>query len=183
MKQKSGRKKDFSQKLLTRLEALKLLGRSGCSEGIRKHCLAVSKQAVKLAKSLQERGYDVDLQFVETAGLLHDIGRSVTHGIRHGIGGANMLKDYPRYARVCERHIGAGIGKDEAKKLGLPARDYIPRTLEEEIIAHADNMTEGSKVVSIDETIQAYEKKFGRDHPATLRIMQLNEKMKKMLGE
>jgi uncharacterized protein len=182
VKQTSVGKTEFSKKILTKREALQLLDQSGCSISVKAHCRAVSKQAVRIAKALQKKGYKIDLKFVETASLLHDIGRSRTHGIRHGIEGARILKDYPRYARACERHIGAGIDKKEAKKLGLPVKNYIPITLEEKIITHADNITEGGKAVPIKETINAYEKKLGKNHPATIRLTALSKQMENMLA-
>nr|WP_207712825.1 hypothetical protein [Desulfofundulus sp. TPOSR] len=44
------------------------------------------------------------------------------------------------HALVCERHVGAGITKDEIKErcLPLPPRDMVPITLDEQIICYAD---------------------------------------------
>ncbi|MFN4308934.1 MAG: HD domain-containing protein, partial [Sulfurihydrogenibium azorense] len=101
------------------------------------------------------------------------IGRSKTYGIMHGIEGAKILKDYPELAKICERHIGAGIPREEAIKLGLGNKDYIPETLEEKIITHADNLISGNKEVSIEETIKEYDEKFGKDCIQGKRIMEL----------
>jgi len=175
----SSRRKDR----LSKAESLSFLKKSGCSKEVIEHCKRVSKEAVKIARKLKKQGIKVDLNFVETASLLHDIGRSTTHGIRHGLEGGRILEKYIKYARVCRKHIGAGIDKKEAKKMGLPAGDYIPRTLEEKIIAHADNTTEGSKVVPIEKTIKAYEKKLGKNHPATKRIVRLSKQIQKLIGK
>ena len=47
---------------------------------------------------------------------------------------------FPRHARVCERHTGAGISKEEiiVKKIPIPVQDYFPETLEEELVCYAD---------------------------------------------
>ena len=47
---------------------------------------------------------------------------------------------YPRHARVCERHTGAGLSKTEieAQDLPLPRVDLLPETLEEKVICYAD---------------------------------------------
>jgi uncharacterized protein len=164
-----------SRRGLSRPEALTLLEKEGCLPRLKKHVLAVSDYALEIATKIKANGYDVDLDFIETAAILHDIGRCRTHGIMHGIEGCKILSPYPDYARVCERHIGAGIDKTEAVSLGLPKKDYIPETLEEKIIAHADNLVDGDKRISINETIKHFEEKLGKDHPAVKRIHDLND--------
>jgi len=171
------------EKRLKKGEALEILEKSGCSKQVIEHCKAVSKRAAEIAEKIKARGHEIDPGFVETAGLLHDIGRSRTHDIQHGIEGAKILSDYPEYARVCERHIGGGIDEKEARRLGLPPADYLPETIEEKVIAHADNTIEGAEVTAIEDTIKAYEKKFGRSHPATKRVVELSEEIKKLSEE
>lgn len=95
----------------------------------------------------------LDRQFVEEGAMLHDIGIFMTdapgifcHGsdpyIRHGIDGGTLLRSegFPRHARVCERHTGAGISYEQVKlqQLPLPPDDYLPETLEEQLICYAD---------------------------------------------
>ena len=80
--------------------------------------------------------------------MLHDIGIFLCdapgiacHGkepyICHGRLGAELLRQagYPRHARVCERHTGAGLTKAEivAQHLPIPAQDFLPETLEERL--------------------------------------------------
>ena len=166
---------------LDKKTALRLLEKKCCSKKVIAHCKAVSKQAVKIAREVKRHGNKVDLDFVETASLLHDIGRSKTHDITHCIEGASILKDYPRYARVCMRHIGAGIDKSEARKLGLPPKSYIPKTIEEKIIAHADNTIEGNRIIPIEKTIMAYEKKLGKMHSSTKRVIRLDKQIKSLM--
>jgi uncharacterized protein len=141
-----------------------------------KHVRAVSKHARSLAEKIRDNGHPIDVDFVETAALLHDIGRCRTHGIAHGIEGAKIMQPIsPKIARVCETHVGAGIDRIEAEKLGLPPKDYLPKTLEEKVIAHADNLLEGDRIVSIDETIKKFESRLGKGHPAIQRIIELND--------
>jgi len=147
-----------------------------------KHVCAVSSYARSLAGKIRDNGYAIDVDFVETAALLHDIGRCHTHGITHGIEGAKiMMPISPEIARVCERHIGAGIDRNEAKKLGLPVKDYLPQTLEEKVIAHADNLVEGDRIVPIEETIKKFESQLGKGHPAIKRINDLNDYIESLL--
>lgn len=105
------------------------------------HTEKVTKKALEIGKKLKEKGYDVNLELLEVAGYLHDVGRSVTHGVRHGVESGRIVKEsgFPdSVVNLVERHIGAGITADEAVKLGLPKKDYIPETLEEKILSYAD---------------------------------------------
>lgn len=85
--------------------------------------------------------------------MLHDIGICQTdapgiycHGthpyICHGILGAAMLRaeGFERHARVCERHTGAGLSLNDivGQNLPLPHQDFLPVTLEEQLICYAD---------------------------------------------
>ena len=158
---------------LDREEALRLLIQVECPENVIQHCKAVSYYAVFLAGKIQDAGHDVDVGFIEVAALLHDIGRSKTHSLSHGIEGAKIVSGYPGLARVCERHLFAGLTSFEAKDLGLPEKDFLPETLEEKIIAHADNMMDDTRIRSIDESLPSLGKYLGLDHPAVDRVRKL----------
>jgi uncharacterized protein len=64
--------------------------------------------------------------------------------------GAELLRreGYPRHARVCERHTGAGISLSEIRSQHLPLeeRDYLPETLEEKVICYADKFFSKTKL-------------------------------------
>ena len=47
---------------------------------------------------------------------------------------------YSQHARVCERHTGAGLTKEDIirKNLPLPHQDFLPETMEEKVICYAD---------------------------------------------
>jgi uncharacterized protein len=120
-------------------------------EIVLKHSTMVAAKAVSIARSLSDPTINID--FVEEAALLHDIGicrihapRIACHGdapyICHGILGRQILETegLKFHALVCERHIGVGIGiKDIVQQqLPLPKRDMIPVTVEEKIICFAD---------------------------------------------
>jgi len=166
---------------LTPSQALRLLFRHHCPENVIAHSKAVARLALKNATKIKKAGHDVDLEFVEVAALLHDIGRCRTHGIKHGIEGAKILENYPSLARVCERHLGAGIKKEEAIALGLPPKDYLPETLEEKIIADADNFIFETRVVSEEEVKKKLEKILGKNHPAIKRVMRLHQEIKELM--
>ena len=155
-----------------------------CPKNVVEHCLAVSDYAYELALAIKNNGYDVDVELVRLGGLLHDIGRSKTHSIEHGVVGAEILRDLgfdERLALIAERHIGAGITKEEAIELGLPPKDYLPVTLEEKIVAHADNLIFGTERVEIDAVIKKFEKRLGKHHPSIRRIILLNDEINSLL--
>ena len=94
-----------------------------------------------------------DLEFIETAAMLHDIGIFLTRTpqfgcfgkhpyICHGILGSALLKEkrHAELALVCERHVGVGISIEDIQRqnLPLPNRDMIPISIEEQIICYAD---------------------------------------------
>ena len=125
-----------------------------------RHSRQVADRALKIVESHPE--WNIDREFLEAAAMLHDIGivRCDAPGIhcygtepyiRHGMMGAEMLRQcstfnvqcstFEAFARVCERHTGAGITREEIKRQGLPLpldRDFMPETLEEQIICYAD---------------------------------------------
>jgi len=133
-------------------KCLALLKESGCSDEVIRHCKAVRDVAVKMA----HRAY-ADIKLVEAGALLHDIGRSKTHGILHGVEGAKIAKnlDLPEsIVNIIERHLGAGISLEVAKQLGLPAKDYAPKTLEEKIVCHADNLIDNCQRQPIEQEVE-----------------------------
>lgn len=133
-------------------ECIELLRKSGCSEQVIRHCMVVRDVAVRIAEKA-----NADLKLVDASALLHDIGRSKTHGIRHAFEGGRIAKKFglqESIVKIIERHIGAGLPADEAKKLGLPERDYIPETLEEKIVCHADSLVDNNKKQNIEYEIE-----------------------------
>jgi len=133
-------------------KCIELLRENGCSEAVIRHCEVVRDIAVRIALKT-----DADVKLVEAAALLHDIGRSKTHGILHGVKGAKIAKKLGlpnSIVNIIERHIGAGLSADEAKKLGLPKKDFIPQTLEEKIVCHADNLVDNCKMQKIEYEVE-----------------------------
>ena len=115
------------------------------------HSRAVADFALRVADRHPE--LHIDRQFVEEAAMLHDIGifrcdapGICCHGtepyICHGRIGALLLREegYPRHARVCERHTGAGLTLDDivTQQLPLPRQSFLPETIEERLICYAD---------------------------------------------
>lgn len=173
-------------KLPTQAEAIRLLAKAGCPPNVIEHCKAVSKFSAKIAKVFLKQGFNVDVQLVEVGGLLHDIGRSKTHTVDHGIMGAEIANSMgiPKsIVRIIERHVGGGIPKEEAKQLGWPLRDYLPQTFEQKIVCYADKRVEGLRTVPVERALKTYSMRLGKNHPAIDRIKKLHEEISAIAGD
>ena len=107
------------------MDPLKIIDKYYPEENELKHILLVhskdvANKALDMARKHPELG--LDLNFIEEAAMLHDIGIFLTDAsgiccfgshpyICHGYLGAELVaaEGYPRHARVCERHTGAGL--------------------------------------------------------------------------
>ena len=139
---------------------------------------------MRIANQLIFRGHNVDIRLVESGALLHDIGRSRSHGLDHAAKGAEMAREMglpEKLVHVIERHVGAGIPDDEARALGLPEGHYVPETLEEKIVAYADKLIAGRCEVDIEVTIRDFAERLGEDHPSIQRLRDLDAEMKALL--
>ena len=121
-----------------------------------------------MALSLVERLRDpVDRELVRLGGLYHDIGRSRTHDIGHAIAGVDIGRSLgfsEQLLSIIERHVGAGITTVEARRLGLPVRDYLPLTREEKIVSYADNLISGEREMPFVEALERFKRILGPDH-------------------
>lgn len=121
---------------------------AGTPEPVVAHCRAVASLASALA-----RAAGADLKLVEAGALLHDIGRSRSHGWEHGPLGAEILRSWGlpgALADIAERHMGAGLTAAEAAARGLGERELLPRSLEEKIVCVADRMTQGTARIGLE---------------------------------
>ena len=142
------------------------------------HSRQVADRCLQIVR--KHRELPVDVQFLEEAAMLHDIGICRCHApsifcngtepyIRHGVIGGELLRaeGFPRHARVAERHTGTGLTVEaiERQQLPLPIQDFSPETLEEELVCYADKFYSKSRpdrVLTVAEAAQSLEK-FGHD--------------------
>ena len=166
--------------------ALKLLSQSGCSSRVIAHCKAVTALAVQIAKDCEKKGLNVDIKLVEVGALLHDIGRSKTHGVDHVVRGAEIARSLnlpESVVSVIERHAGGGITLGEAKKLGWPIKSYVPNTLEEKIVTYADKLIEGLRRVPVERTVKKLSRELGKNHSSVVRVKKLHEEFSILIGD
>jgi len=163
-------------------EAVALHRKYGSNERIVGHCRTVAKVAEVLAAEFRHRGHEVDEKTVVVAALLHDIGRSRVQTVRHGLEGSAIVEQEGVDREVVEiirRHVGAGLSQEEARKLGLPEFDYIPRTLEERIVCFADKMVDGEEVRPFGEEVGRF---VAKSHDVG-RLLALKQGLQDELGE
>ena len=148
-----------------------------CPEEVIKHCQVVEKRALTLARNFS---LHVDMDLIKNGALLHDVGRCQSNDIYHAIVGAKILEKMefsPELTRIVERHIGAGIPPQEALELGLPPKDYTPQTLEEKIVAHADNLVHNQEEVGLNFVLKKWKKRLGAEHPSLNRLKRLHQEV------
>lgn len=161
---------------------IELLKKENTPGNVIEHCEAVYRKAMKIASNFD----NVDEDLIRQGALLHDIGRSKTHGISHAIEGAEIARRYgysQDVLNIIERHIGAGITPEEAVRLGLPEKSYVPETLEEKIVAHADNLISGSREVDIDFVIAKWKHTIEDSADNIERLIKLDNELIKAFEE
>lgn len=133
------------------------MGRYGNGAPWIKHCAAVSRVAANLSNIFATK-YAINLEFIRTASLLHDIGRYKTQDpILHGIEGYRLLISlgYVDEAFICASHILYGLSSTEALRYGLPEQDFIPICFEETLIPLVDFLVEHDQAVSLDKRFES----------------------------
>ncbi len=174
----------MSDKLPSRMQALKLLHENHCPTNVINHCKAVAELAVETAKTCQKSGQKVNVELVEIGALLHDVGRSKTHSVNHVIAGVEIAKaaGLPESViAIIKRHVGGGITASEAEALGWPRDTYFPMTLEEKIVSYADKLIGTSERVPIEFTINRLREE--KLDTAAERVRVLHDEIVKLAGE
>ncbi len=126
-------------------ECIRLLTEAGCKRRVIVHCCTVWTMAEAMARRI-----DCDIDLLRAGAFLHDIGRSVDHSIMHAVIGASIAADLglPReVVEIIRKHVGAGLDEQDVIEMGLPKGNYIPDTIEQKIVCHADNMVSDNKFV------------------------------------
>lgn len=115
------------------------------------HCQIVDRVASEL---LVKKPHAVDPVLVHVGAMLHDVGvyalyeadGRLDHAnyVQHGILGHELLlRDVglpDAVCRFCSCHTGVGLTRQDVlrQQLPLPVRDYLPATLDEELVMYAD---------------------------------------------
>ncbi|MCE7741200.1 MAG: HDIG domain-containing protein [Candidatus Heimdallarchaeota archaeon] len=159
----------------------KILQKYNTPANVIKHCLLVTEISEEFCNKIDQ----IDKDLVIAGAMLHDIGRSIDHSIKHAIEGVRILEREnldPRVISIVKRHIGTGITKNEAAKLGLPVENYIPSTKEELLVSYSDNLACGDKRCSFEEILELFIRKFGNDSHVVKEFHKQKEIIEKMLS-
>jgi uncharacterized protein (TIGR00295 family) len=150
-------------------ECLRILRKEGCKTSVIRHVCIVKAIAEEIALRS-----GADLALVRAGALLHDVGRSRVQSIMHVAESARIARDHhlpEALVRIIERHVAAGLTDEEAGEAGLPEGKYMPETLEEKIVCHADNLVKGKS--GMQTLSEAMEEVIGRGYPVTAQRMRV----------
>jgi len=157
---------------------LEILKEEGCSDKVIRHCCIVNTVAMFIARSC-----NADLDLVNAGAWLHDVGRSRTHGVKHvseGVAIARARNMPEPLVKIISRHIAAGFNPDEATALGLPNGEYMPESLEEKIVCHADNLVGDDQIMTSEDalddlSVRGY-------HVTAQRMKAMHDELSKLCG-
>ncbi|MBW2995936.1 HD domain-containing protein [Candidatus Woesearchaeota archaeon] len=134
----------------TREESIELLKKHGLDDIKIKHCEKVSEIAVFLAKKLIEKGEKIDVNLVEIAGLLHDVGTvEEKDKAEHAKAGEKILEKLnfdQKLITIVRKHLLSAIIEDPLE------------TWEEKLVFYADKRVNSHEVriVSLDERMHRW---------------------------
>ena len=130
------------------------------------HCICVGDSAGRLAKALNEKGYNVDVDKVIALGYVHDIGKYNGESRGHVMRGYEYLKNKgydDEYANICLTHsylnndvtcTAGGVPKREDNPFLTDFIENHEYTIEEKLINLFDLMCpQGGKVYTVDKRL------------------------------
>lgn len=156
-----------------------MLVEAGCPFSVIRHCCMVMAAATLLAERC-----DADVELVKAGALLHDIGRARTHGIEHVAKSVEIARSLglPRaLIKIIATHVGAGLTSEEAVALGLPPGNYLPNTLEEKLVCHADNLIDNDTVITLEDALNYFRSRGLKTAAEKMEVM--SAELTALLGE
>lgn len=108
----------MSKELPSREQAILLLQKYNSPPKVIRHCEEVAALALEIAGKIESKGIKVNMRLVEAGALLHDIGRSKSHAVDHGLLGSEIAESEhlpESLVRIIRRHVGGGITTEEAE--------------------------------------------------------------------
>lgn len=128
-------------KRITKEEGLELLYAYGTPERVIRHCIAVTDAAVALGKALNEHGYDLNIELITGAGIIHDIAR--VHDDHEKVG--------------AEYALSIGLEEEAAiirTHMRYPYFNKVEEINETDLVCLADRTVKEDQYVGIDERME-----------------------------
>lgn len=130
--------------------ARQVLEELNASSKLLEHVTQVTEISKKISTLIEQNGIPVSIEDVINGAMLHDIGKTRVKGIRHGLAGAEIAKglNYSTLVQnIIAHHVLGGLSKEiildsklHKSPHNLPARDLLPVSVEEKIVAFADQL-------------------------------------------
>ncbi|MEM3586847.1 MAG: HD domain-containing protein [Candidatus Jordarchaeaceae archaeon] len=147
---------------------MELLKTNNVPRNIINHSLIVSKVAVFLARELNKRGFNLNIDEIEAAALLHDIKKieSMEKGTGHAHEAWLFLKQlgYSEVAEIVKQHVF------------LDPDDGSSKIREEEIVNYSDKRVRHTTIVSLKERFEYLKERYGKDEESIKLINNLEKK-------
>lgn len=162
-----------------------LLDRASPTEAWVEHCHQVAKVAHHVGAALQRAGAEFDLELLEVRALLHDIGRSKTHGALHGWSGYCLLKGegFAAEGRGCLTHWLKGRSHIEVAESDLWEPSLADRAFEalgphwdlaDSVLSVADSSVQHTTIVPMAARHRDLDQRYGKS-PWLTRAAELAE--------
>lgn len=140
-------------KIPDREECLKLLSEYGTPYHVIRHCMAVCSVAVSIGERLNEKGYNINIELLRAAAMLHDIAR--VHDMHETVG-AKYLKEkgYKSVADIVIQHTK------------YHNFNPVPKINETDLLCVGDRTVKEDQYVGVDERMEYIKEKalrMGRD--------------------
>ncbi len=152
--------------VLSRTECMKMLQSQGTPNHVVAHCIAVSDVAKQIALSLNRKGFHLDVDLVEAAGLLHDMARTREN---HWDVAADFL--------LAQGHFR------EAEIIKVHMHHHFPEnpllSTETDMVCLADRLVLENQYVGLEKRMDYIIKKAGEHQDVIIRI----EKNKALVGD
>lgn len=157
------------------------------------HSIQVAEKALEIGNRITT---DLDMELICRGALFHDLGKTETHGITHGLIGAKKGADLDLPTSVnaiMEKHIRGGLTESEAIELDLPVKDYSLNLLEERVVIYADRLVDiiHDGIVQIDDEHEAEtcfkeilkgDIKYGKNDITTERYCRYHDEIQNLMG-
>jgi len=125
----------------------------GATHTLLSHVQNVAAIAYQLGLWFEQAGLKVDPLLAHRGGLTHDLSKLQEQSEKnHAVLASEFLESKNQYmlAEIARRHLIGDLVSDKTR----------PRTWEEKIVNYADKLSEGNSIVSIDERLEALQRRY-----------------------